>query len=121
MNKLLTEKEKRDRIANVIRGGYTDRIRWQVGPEIEHFVFDRKSGKRIFYPGENGVEGILQAFSRRHPDWNATWEEGHLLGLEKLGSSITLEPGAQLEFSLAPSESICILQRRYQEDRKSVV
>ena len=68
MNKLLTEKEKRDRIANVIRGGYTDRIRWQVGPEIEHFVFDRKSGKRIFYPGENGVEGILQAFSRRHPD-----------------------------------------------------
>lgn len=115
MNKLLTEKEKRDRIANVIRGGYTDRIRWQVGPEIEHFVFDRKSGKRIFYPGENGVEGILQAFSRRHPDWTATWEEGHLLGLEKLGSSITLEPGAQLEFSLAPSESICILQRRYQE------
>lgn len=114
MNRMLTEEEKRRQITNVIRAGYTDRIRWQVGPEIEHFVLDRQSGKRILYPGENGIEGILRAFAQRHTDWTTTWEEGHLLALEKLGSSITLEPGAQLEFSLAPSESVAIIQRRYQ-------
>lgn len=115
MEKRLTEKEKIRCITDVIRGGYTERIHWQVGPEMEHFVFDRQSGKRVMYPGERGVEGILQAFMHHHPDWRATWEEGHLLALEKCGSSITLEPGAQLEFSLAPSESVLILQRRYQE------
>lgn len=110
----MSEEEKKRRIAKVIRDGYTERIRWQLGPEIEHFVFDRQSGKRVMYTGENGIESILQAFVERHHDWKATWEEGHLLAVEKLGSSITLEPGAQLEFSLAPAESVQIIQRRYQ-------
>ncbi|WP_435029567.1 glutamate--cysteine ligase [Levyella massiliensis] len=115
MGKRWTVEEKRRLITNVIRGGYTDRIRWQAGPEIEHFVMERESMKRVMYPGEKGVEGILETFLRRHADWTPTYDEGHLIGLEKLGNSITLEPGAQLETSLAPSESLRILLHRYQE------
>ncbi|MDD7593781.1 MAG: glutamate-cysteine ligase family protein [Peptoniphilaceae bacterium] len=112
MSLFQSHEEKRRLITNRIRAGYKDRIRWMLGPEIEHLVIDAE-GHRVMYPGDDGVEGVMERLSALHPDWTVTATDGHIIGLEGPTNAITLEPGAQLEFSLPPATQVTTLLAAY--------
>jgi glutamate--cysteine ligase len=48
---------------------------------------------------------VLEGLRDRH-GWAPVEEQGHLIGLEKDGANVSLEPGGQLELSGAPLETI---------------
>jgi glutamate--cysteine ligase len=59
-------------------------------------------------PGRPGVDAIFEALVARH-GWTPTPPEtdgGPILGLERDGANITLEPGSQFELSGAPHDSL---------------
>ena len=84
----------------------TPRERWQIGTEAEKFGLDRH-GKPIQYEGTGGVREILEGFAQHH-GWTPTpeYEGAPLIALRRGAASITLEPGAQLELSGAPLDTI---------------
>src|SRR5438045_2574553 len=70
----------------------------QLGVEWEKIGVWRESGKAIPYWGPRGVEAIFKALIAGH-HWEPVYSKGFMIGLEKNGSSITLEPGGQIELS----------------------
>jgi len=76
--------------------------KWKIGTEHEKFAYDKKSLKPIQY------EKIKLLFLSLTKDfsWEKVFENEKLIGLKKNGSSITLEPGGQIELSGAPVENL---------------
>ena len=74
------------------------------GMEIEQFLVDSRTMKTIPYEGEDGVEVILHDLRPLFKE--PTYSEGHLIGLERDDLAITIEPAAQLEFSIAPMSDV---------------
>lgn len=81
----------------------------KIGLELEHFVVDSKTGETISY--YNGIEELLQELVEDFP--HQVQSQGHLIGLSDDDIFITLEPGAQLEVSLTPHESIQGIRSNY--------
>lgn len=79
----------------------------RIGAEAEKFGVDARTGAAIPYEGERSVLAVLQALVERH-GWVPEHETpgGPLIALVRAGASVTLEPGAQLELSGAPLETI---------------
>jgi glutamate--cysteine ligase len=71
---------------------------WGVGMEYERLGMDARTGRAIPYFGPRGVEAVLCALADRF-GWEKHCENGHVIGLKRDGSAITLEPGGQLELS----------------------
>jgi len=84
----------------------TPRARWAIGTEAEKFGLDRE-GRPLQYEGPGGVLELLEAFVAKH-GWTPQreYEGAPLIALRRGGASITLEPGAQLELSGAPLDTI---------------
>lgn len=79
--------------------------RWRIGTEHEKFGFDIATHKPLPYAGERGIAAMLSGLSQF--GWNKIYEGDNLIALNKPdGSSVTLEPGGQLELSGAPLETI---------------
>jgi glutamate--cysteine ligase len=79
-------------------GGYL------VGIEYERLPV-RPDGHAFSFTEEDGVESSLEALGAEIP-WAHFHEGGHLLGLHGPDGAVTLEPGAQLEFSTAPRSTL---------------
>ncbi|MCL2051009.1 MAG: glutamate-cysteine ligase family protein [Lachnospiraceae bacterium] len=76
----------------------------KYGLEAEHFIVDRDSRQSIPYFGENGV---LQLLNELKPHFTSEyWADGHLFGLINNEAELSLEPGSQLEISVAASADI---------------
>lgn len=84
---------------------------FKVGIEIEHFVVDKDTLETISYYGKDGVSQTLKDMERR--GWVGSYEGENILGLNTKNKYITLEPGSQLELSIAPKESIEDLEKEY--------
>jgi glutamate--cysteine ligase len=83
-----------------------------LGMEFEHFLLDADTLRSYDYFEPNGQRQMMEALS--HRGWEILLEEeGNILGLKKNGSTITLEPGGQVEISLKPFESIFEIQHAY--------
>lgn len=74
----------------------------RIGTEHEKLVIARDSRKRASY---EQISHILQALVDRH-GWNAMSEGGKIIGAERDGQSVTLEPGGQFELSGAPVSTL---------------
>lgn len=72
--------------------------RWGVGLEYERLGVDVLTGEAAPYSGPRGIEAILAGMAERF-GWTADREDGRIIGLARRDSSITLEPGGQLELS----------------------
>ena len=70
----------------------------QVGVEWEKIGVFSETGEAIPYSGPRGVEAIFKALIGRF-GWNPVFSSGHIIALLKNDSSITLEPGGQIELS----------------------
>jgi len=83
------------------------RARWRVGTEAEKFGVHREDGRPVDFEGPTGVRRVMQMLRDRH-GWHPESEvaDGEVIALRRGGSSITLEPGAQLELSGAPLETL---------------
>jgi len=67
---------------------------FKIGIEHEKFLFDTKNNKRIDYTKVKEMFAALTEFG-----WNPVFEKENIIGLNKGGKNITLEPGNQIELS----------------------
>jgi glutamate--cysteine ligase len=84
-----------DQLVAFLAAGAKPRERWAVGVEFEKLVVDSATGEAADYPRiAQLLEGLAAAGS-----WERVLEEGRIIALKGPGSSVTLEPGGQLELS----------------------
>ncbi|HEY3797897.1 MAG TPA: glutamate--cysteine ligase [Caulobacteraceae bacterium] len=97
-----------DLVADFDRG-CKPKAAFRVGSEHEKFVFRVPSHEAVPYAGEAGIHALLTGLKRygwsdlteKRPDGGET-----LIGLQRGGASVSLEPGGQFELSGAPLESV---------------
>lgn len=93
-----------DALATFHRSSKPRRL-FRVGAEFEKFALDRATGRPLTYDEPGGLHDILHAFADRF-DWMPHHEAGQVTSLSRGGSTITLEPGCQLELSTAAAVSL---------------
>ncbi len=97
--------EHHDQLAEYLSSGCKPVEDWRIGTEHEKFGYCEDTLLPLPYEGPRSIramlEGLQQAF-----DWTPVLEQGNIIGLEKDGANVSLEPGGQLELSGAPLETI---------------
>lgn len=100
-----------EEIIKYFKNNEKDEKDFKIGVEFEHFIVDRNSFKTTSYYGDRGVEEILKEMVSK--GWEGIYEGKYLLGLNKKGMAITLEPGSQLELSTSPYKDIKEIEKEY--------
>ncbi len=77
------------------RRGIRPSEQWGIGVEVEQVVVDAVTGEAADYPR---IEALLKALAVAG-QWSPQFENGHVISLQGENSSITLEPGGQIEHS----------------------
>jgi glutamate--cysteine ligase len=86
-------------LAEWLAGGCKPREEWRIGTEHEKFGFRRESFAPPAYE-ERGIRAMLEGIGAK--GWAPILDAEHVIGLERGGASVSLEPGGQLELSGAP-------------------
>ena len=97
--------EHHDQMAQYLADGCKPKEDWRIGTEHEKFGYCKDTLKPLPYEGDRSIRVMLEGLRDRH-NWAPVEERGKLIGLEKDGANISLEPGGQLELSGAPVETI---------------
>ncbi len=97
--------EHHSQLAEYLAEGCKKKCDWKIGTEHEKFVYDKKSYLPLPYSGKCSIQAILEKLKNVY-GWNPILENHYLIGLEKNGANVSLEPGGQLELSGAPLETI---------------
>jgi glutamate--cysteine ligase len=97
--------EHHTQLAEYFALGSKPKPNWKIGTEHEKFVYNKKTGLPLPYSGQCSIETILKSLQNLY-GWNPIFENQYLIGLEKGGANVSLEPGGQLELSGAPLETI---------------
>jgi glutamate--cysteine ligase len=84
----------KEQIIEYFQSGIKETKDFKIGIEHEKFLFDTKENKRIDYPKVKEMFTALTEFG-----WNPIFEKENIIGLNKGGKNITLEPGNQIELS----------------------
>ncbi len=97
--------ERHEQLAEFLADGCKPKEDWRIGTEHEKFGYCKDSLLPLPYEGERSIRVMLEGLRDRH-NWAEVREGDKLIGLEKDGANISLEPGGQLELSGAPLETI---------------
>jgi glutamate--cysteine ligase len=84
-----------DQLVSFLAGGARPEKDWGIGAEMEKLVLDAKTGEAAEF---SRVESLLAELAKSG-NWQDLREGSRLIGLQGPHSSITLEPGGQLELS----------------------
>ena len=84
----------KENVIEYFKSGIKEEKDFRIGIEHEKFLFDSKNNKRIDYPKVKEMFSALNEFG-----WNPVKEGENIIGLNKEGKNITLEPGNQIELS----------------------
>ena len=84
----------KEQIIEYFKSGIKEKKDFKIGIEHEKFLFNKKDNKRINYSKIKEMFTALLEFG-----WNPVLEKGNVIGLNKGGKNITLEPGNQIELS----------------------
>ena len=84
----------KEHIIEYFRSGIKDKKNFKIGIEHEKFLFENIGNKRIEYSKIKEMFSALLEFG-----WNPILENDNIIGLNKGGKNITLEPGNQIELS----------------------
>ena len=103
----------RDDLRRYILEGSKPIEKWVVGTEHEKFGWRLEDAAPIDYFGQSGISEVLHSFKAF--GWTDQGNDKHLLALSRLGATITLEPGGQLELSGAPLRSLLDTERELKE------
>ena len=88
---MITTKEK---IIEYFKSGIKNKKDFKIGVEHEKFLFNSENNKRVNYSKIKEMFSKLIEFG-----WNPIFENDNIIGLNKGGKNITLEPGNQIELS----------------------
>jgi glutamate--cysteine ligase len=88
---MITSKEQ---IINYFKSGIKETKDFRIGIEHEKFLFNNKNNQRVDYSKIKQMFEALFEFG-----WNPILENENIIGLNKGGKNITLEPGNQIELS----------------------
>lgn len=97
--------ERHEQLAEYLSSGCKPKDQWRIGTEHEKFGYCKDNLKPLPYEGERSILAVLKGLRDGH-GWAPVEESGKLIGLEKNGANVSLEPGGQLELSGAPLETI---------------
>jgi len=97
--------EHHSQLAELMAKGCKPKEDWRIGTEHEKFGYCKDTHKPLPYEGERSILAVLEGLRDKH-GWAPLSEGGKLIGLEKDGANVSLEPGGQLELSGAPLETI---------------
>jgi glutamate--cysteine ligase len=97
-----------DLVADFDRG-FKPKSAFRVGSEHEKFVFRIPGHQAVPYEGKAGIQALLTGLKKY--GWSDILEHRAdggetLIGLQRGGASVSLEPGGQFELSGAPLESV---------------
>ncbi|MGI1662854.1 glutamate--cysteine ligase [Palleronia sp. KMU-117] len=95
----------RDQLAAYIESGCKPREDWRIGTEHEKFGYCKDTLRPLPYEGARSVKAVLEGLRDAY-GWDPILEAGHIIGLQKDGANVSLEPGGQLELSGAPLRTI---------------
>ena len=84
----------KEKIIEHFKSGIKKSKNFKIGIEHEKFLFNSSDNKRIDYLKVKEMFGALLEFG-----WNPILEKNNIVGLNKGGKNITLEPGNQIELS----------------------
>ena len=84
----------KEQIIEYFKSGIKNKKNFKIGIEHEKFLFDKKNNKRIDYFKIKEMFSDLLEFG-----WKPILEKKNIIGLNKGGKNITLEPGNQIELS----------------------
>ncbi len=90
-----------------------------LGVESEHFILEGDTLRAVSYYGEGGVEQILLRHMAAWPDARPIGGE-ELLGFSTENFTVTLEPAAQYEVSMAAREAVEEIGGIYRSFRDSL-
>ena len=97
--------ERHEQLAEYLEDGCKPKEDWRIGTEHEKFGYCRDTLKPLPYDGERSIRAVLEGLRDRY-GWSPVLEGGLIIGLEKNGANVSLEPGGALELSGAPLETI---------------
>ena len=92
-------------LVRYLESGSKEKTEFRIGTEHEKFGYIKDTLKPLPYDGDISIKAMLEALKTRF-NWKPILENGFLIGLEKDGANISLEPGGQLELSGAPLQTI---------------
>lgn len=95
----------RDQLAAYLEAGCKPEAEWRIGTEHEKFAYCKETLKPLPYDGARSIKAVLEGL-RDGFGWSPVYEGENIIGLEKDGANVSLEPGGQVELSGAPLESI---------------
>ena len=84
----------KEQIISYFNSGIRDTKDFKIGIEHEKFLFDQNKNKRADYKTVLRMFDELSEFG-----WKPITEKQNIIGLQKEGKNITLEPGNQIELS----------------------
>ena len=84
----------KEQIIEYFKSGIKETKDFRIGIEHEKFLFNNQNNKRINYSKIKEMFAALLEFG-----WNPILEKGNIIGLNKSGKNISLEPGNQIELS----------------------
>jgi len=91
-HQLITNQQQ---LTDFLLRGARPQSEWGVGLETEKLVVDRHTGEAVSYERIRELLARLDGIG----GWQGIYEQGNLIGLQGKRSSVTLEPGGQLELS----------------------
>ncbi len=97
--------ERHEQLAEYLAEGCKPKEDWRIGTEHEKFGYCKDSLLPLPYEGDRSIKAMLEGL-RDEFNWSPVEEAGNIIGLEKDGANVSLEPGGQLELSGAPLETI---------------
>lgn len=97
--------ERHEQLAEYLADGCKPKEEWRIGTEHEKFGYCKDTHKALPFEGKRSIVAVLEGLRDRH-GWSEVREGAHLIGLEKDGANVSLEPGGALELSGAPLATI---------------
>ena len=108
----------KEKIIEYFKSGIKKTKDFKIGIEHEKFLFNSDNNKRIDYLKIKEMFAALLEFG-----WNSIFEKGYIIGLNKGGKNITLEPGNQIELAgekLKDIHLVCSESYSFQNQLKEI-
>jgi glutamate--cysteine ligase len=86
----------------------------RIGVEYELFCFRRESRTRLGFDGVPGLEWLLTRLLELGGG-EAVEEEGRVVGIDRPGCSVSIEPGGQIEASFSPCRTVGECARKLED------
>jgi glutamate--cysteine ligase len=111
---LSLEEENKQRLIQYFKEGCKPSKTNDLGMEIEHFIVRSDTKQAVSFYGKHGISYLLEELSGYYAKQNLLVSKDRL-SFSVPDFTITLEPAAQLEISIAPMEHISDIEQTYRQ------